>query len=54
MLFGMTGRQCQTTMVNGKILMTDRQLTEIDEEAVNAKILEVSKKLWGTLNQYKS
>ena len=50
MLFGMTGRQCQTTMVNGKILMKDRQLTEIDEEAVNAKILEVSKKLWGTLN----
>ncbi len=50
MLFGMTGRQCQTTMVNGKILMWDRQLTEIDEEAVNAKILEVSKKLWGTLN----
>ena len=50
MLFGMTGRQCQTTMINGKILMRDRQLTEIDEEAVNAKILEVSKKLWGTLN----
>ncbi len=50
MLFGMTGRQCQTTMVNGKILMKDRQLTEIDEEAVNAEILQVSKKLWGTLN----
>ena len=50
MLFGMTGRQCQTTMINGKILMKDRQLTEIDEEAVNAEILEVSKKLWGTLN----
>ena len=50
MLFGMTGRQCQTTMINGKILMRDRQLTEIDEEAVNAEILQVSKKLWGTLN----
>ncbi len=50
MLFGMTGRQCQTTMINGKILMKDRQLTEIDEEAVNAEILQVSKKLWGTLN----
>ncbi len=50
MLFGMTGRQCQTTMVNGKILMKDRVLTEIDEEAVNAQILEVSKKFWGTLN----
>ena len=46
----MTGRQCQTTMINGKILMKDRVLTGIDEEAVNAKILEVSKKLWGELN----
>jgi len=50
MLFGMTGRQCQTTMVNGRILMLDRQLVNIDEEAVNAHILEVSKKLWGKLN----
>ena len=38
MLFGMTGRQCQTTMINGKILLKDRVLTEIDEEAVNAHI----------------
>ncbi len=50
MLFGMTGRLCQTTMINGKILMRDRELVNIDEAAVNAEILEVSKKLWGTLN----
>lgn len=50
MLFGMTGRQCQTTMINGKILMKDRVLTEIDEEAVNAHILESAKRLWGRLN----
>ena len=50
MIFGMTGRQCQTTMINGKILMKDRVLTEIDEEAVNAHILESSKRLWGRLN----
>ncbi len=50
MLFGMTGRQCQTTMVAGKILMQDRELTGIDEAAVNAQIVEVSKKLWGQLN----
>ena len=49
-IFGMTGRQCQTTMVNGKLLMKDRQLVNIDEEAVNAHILEASKKLWGELN----
>ena len=37
-------------MINGKILMRDRQLVDIDEEAVNAHILEASKKLWGKLN----
>ena len=50
MLFGMTGRQCQTTIAAGKILMLDPQLVGIDEEAVNAHILEASKKLWGDLN----
>ena len=50
MLFGMTGRQCQTTICNGKILMKDRELVGIDEEAVNARIMEESKKLWGELN----
>jgi len=50
MIFGMTGRQCQTTMINGKVLMKDRVLTGIDEEAVNAHILESAKKLWGRLN----
>ena len=50
MLFGMTGRQCETTICNGKLLMKDRQLIGIDEEAENAHILEESKKLWGALN----
>ena len=50
MLFGMAGRQCQTTICNGRILMKDRELVGIDEEAVNAHILEESKKLWGELN----
>ncbi len=50
MLFGMTGRQCQTTIGNGKLLMKDRELIGIDEEAENAHILEEAKKLWGALN----
>ena len=50
MLFGMTGRQCQTTICNGRVLMRDRELVGVDEEAVNAHILEESKKLWGALN----
>lgn len=50
MLFGMTGRQCQTTIGAGKLLMHDRQLVDVDEDAVNARIYEQSRKLWGTLN----
>ena len=50
MLFGMTGRQCQTTIANGKVLMQDRVLTGIDEEAVNASIREEAGKLWNSLN----
>ena len=46
----MTGRQCETTIANGKILMKDRELIGIDEEAINARILEEAKKLWGALN----
>ena len=50
MIFGMTGRQCQTTIAGGKLLMQDRVLVGIDEEAENAHILEAAKKLWGDLN----
>ena len=50
MIFGMTGRQCETTMCNGRLLMKDRELVGIDEEAINARTLEVSRKLWGRLN----
>ena len=49
-LFGMTGKLCRTTIGAGKILMRDRELVGIDEEAENAHILEEAKKLWGALN----
>lgn len=50
MIFGMTGRQCQTSIINGKLRMLDRELIGIDEAELNAKILESSQKLWKTLN----
>lgn len=50
MLFGMTGRQCTTTMINGKLVMKDRELVGIDEEQINARILEGAKKLWAAIN----
>ena len=50
MIFGMTGRQCETTMCAGRLLMKDRRLLGIDEEAVNARILEAAEKLWRRIN----
>lgn len=49
-LFGMTGRSVVTTVANGKVLMKDRRLTEIDEEEVLAKVREESQKLWTNIN----
>lgn len=50
MIFGVTGRQCEFTMANGRILMQNRKLLCCDEEAVNARTMEVSSKLWQRLN----
>lgn len=50
MLFGMMGKNCRTTIINGKVLYKDREFVGIDEERINAWTLEQSKQLWGTLN----
>ena len=48
-LFGMMGRSCRTTIINGRVLYRDRAFVDIDEERINAWTLEKSKKLWGAL-----
>ena len=50
MLFGMEGRNCRTTVINGKVVYKDREFVDLDEEKINAFCLEQSKKLWGELN----
>ena len=50
MLFGMMGKNCRTTIINGKVLYKDREFVNIDEERINAWTMEQSKKLWGALN----
>jgi cytosine/adenosine deaminase-related metal-dependent hydrolase len=45
-LFGITGRHVDTTIINGRIIMRDRVLANIDEEALLAKSRELAKKLW--------
>ena len=44
-LFGMSGRSVITTICNGKILMKDRILQNLDEEAELAFVREEGKKL---------
>jgi putative selenium metabolism protein SsnA len=45
-LFGVSGRHIDTTIINGKIIMKDRTLVNIDEEGLLAKSRELAKKLW--------
>lgn len=49
-LFGMTGKMVVTTMINGKVLMKDRELLHIDEEKEMAECREEAKKLWKSIN----
>ena len=50
-LFGMSGRQTITTIINGKVLMKDRQLLNIDEEQIMAKCRELSGGMWNRINK---
>jgi len=45
-LFGITGRHVDTTIINGRVVMKDRVLPGIDEEALMAKSREQAQKLW--------
>lgn len=48
-LFGMCGRDCLTTMANGRLLMKDRELLGIDMEKEMAECREEAKKLWKSI-----
>lgn len=49
-LFGMMGKNCRTTIVDGRVLYKDREFVGIDEDKINAWTMAESKKLWSTLN----
>jgi putative selenium metabolism protein SsnA len=48
-LFGITGRHVDTTIINGRVVMKDRVLSDIDEEALMAKSREQAQKLWARI-----
>ncbi len=45
-IFGFRDSMVTTTIVNGKILMKDRQLTTLDEKEIAAKSCELAAKTW--------
>jgi putative selenium metabolism protein SsnA len=53
LLFGTMGRQVVSTMINGKFVMKDRELTAIDEKEIFARSREVSEKFWTRINSQK-
>ncbi|QUI23481.1 putative aminohydrolase SsnA [Vallitalea pronyensis] len=50
-LFGLSGRHVTTTMINGKLVMKDRQVLGIDEEQLMAHSRELAVTLWEKMNR---
>ncbi|MBO5573290.1 MAG: putative aminohydrolase SsnA [Clostridium sp.] len=50
MLFGMSGRMVRTTIGSGKVLMKDRELVNVDEAAILAKVREGAARLAKKIN----
>lgn len=46
LLFGVSGRFVDTTVINGKVIMEDRKLIGIDEERIMAKSRELATEVW--------
>ena len=45
-LFGMTGRSVVTTVINGRVVMQDRQIPSADERKIFARAREMARELW--------
>jgi putative selenium metabolism protein SsnA len=46
LLFGINGRHVDTTIINGKVMMENRQLAYIDEEQLMARSRELAAEVW--------
>jgi len=49
LLFGVNGRQVDTTVINGRVIMRQRELQGIDEDQLMAKSREQAAKLWARI-----
>lgn len=46
LVFGINGRNVDTTIINGKVIMEDRKLVNIDEERIMARGRELAAEVW--------
>ena len=51
MIFGFQGHNCIHTIVNGRVLMKDREFVCCDEEQINRRVYDAACRLWGELNR---
>jgi putative selenium metabolism protein SsnA len=49
LIFGMDGGQVNTTIAGGRLLMKDRELLTLDEQAICARSRELAQKLWARM-----
>lgn len=49
LLFGVSGRAVQTTVINGRVRMLDRELIDIDEESICARSRELAQRIWNRI-----
>ena len=50
MIFGFQGKMCTHTVINGKLLLKDRELTQSDEQAIYDRVHSAASRLWSELN----
>jgi cytosine/adenosine deaminase-related metal-dependent hydrolase len=51
-LFGFSERLVNTTIVDGRVLMHNRQLVDLDEEAIMSRAAELSPNVWERYRSY--
>lgn len=49
LLFGVSGRSVETTVINGRVRMLNRKLIDIDEEGIGERSRELAQALWNRI-----
>jgi putative selenium metabolism protein SsnA len=49
LLFGVSGRSVETTVINGRVRMLDRKLIDIDEAAIGERSRELAQGVWNRI-----